>query len=102
VPVEREVPVGQRREQVGGRGVDDDRVVLADAVGGHQLAERVGVDDTEEQVVLEFLPADPHGAGHVALPVVGVLVSGLDEHHARRVQVLLGPLAADQGGITPH
>jgi hypothetical protein len=103
VAVQLEVPVRVGREPVVVAAVQDDGVVVADALLGQQRLELLLVDEVATDLVLQFgLPVELDGAADVAAVVGrGVLVD-LDEDDARGVQVLLGPVGRDEHVCTAH
>ena len=97
VAVELEVPVRVRGEPVVVAAVEDDGVVVGDALVGQQLGELLLVDEVALDRILEVgLPVQLHGAGDVPAVVgAGVLVD-LDEDGVGRVEIALGPVGGDQ------
>ena len=103
VAVELEVPVGVGREPVVVAAVEDDGVVVGDALGGQQLLEAGLVDEVAAHRVLQLgLPVELDGAGDVAAVVGGGVLVDLDEDRVGGVEVLLGPVGTDQGVLAAH
>ncbi|GAB3310300.1 hypothetical protein GCM10027451_20890 [Geodermatophilus aquaeductus] len=103
VAVELEVPVGVGGEPVVVAAVEDDGVVVADALGRQQLLELLLADEVAAQRVLQVeLPVELDRALDVALVVgAGVLVD-LDEDDAGLADVLLGPVGGDEHVVAAH
>jgi hypothetical protein len=103
VAVELEVPVGVGGEPVVVAAVQDDGVVVADALGAHQLGEVVLLDDVTDGGLLQLLgPVQPYGALDVAHVVGGHVLVDLDEDDLRVVQVALDPVGVDEHVSAAH
>jgi hypothetical protein len=103
VAVELEVPVGVGGEPVVVAAVQDDEVVVPDALGGEQLLELLLVDDVPADRVLQLAgPVHLDGTGEVTPVVRGGVLVDLDEDHPLGAQVLLRPVGGDQDVLAAH
>src|SRR5690606_11321763 len=96
-------PVRVRGEPVVVAAVEDDGVVVGDALVGQELLEALLVDEVTADRVLQVLgPVDPDGVLDVVLLVGGRVLVHLDDGDAGVVQVLLDPVGVDQDVAAAH
>src|SRR5699024_1684888 len=103
VAVELEVPVRVGGEPVVVAAVEDDEVVVADALGGQQLLEPGAIHEVTAHRILQFgPPVDLHRARDVAALVGGCVLVDLGEHDTGSVEIVFRPLGGDQYVVTAH
>src|SRR3954470_9898155 len=103
VAVELEVPIGVGGEPVVVAAVEDNGVVVADALVRQQGLELLLADEVAADLVLQFrLPVQLDGAWEVAAVVGGDVFVDLDEHDPGGVQVFLGPIGRDEHVSAAH
>lgn len=94
--VELEVPVRVRREPVVVAAVENDGVVIGDALGGQKIGELLLVQEVTTDAVLQVLaPVEADGAFDVAAVVCAGVLIHLDENGLGGVEVLLSPVGGD-------
>ena len=92
-----EDPQGICRPPIEVVAVEDDGLVAADALGGHELGETVRVPVVTDQLIVELgMPVDLDGAGNVPGVVDQYVFVRFHDDHAGVVEVLGQPFGRDQ------